>query len=150
MSFSTSPEQARKLVNEMYAAWFHHEPERVDSIFTDDAVHEDVAGQHICHGKAEIKQLIRDAFTFSSDFRSTMMSLAIAGDTAAAEWMIEGSQTGPIVTPTGEIAPSGHRFRVRGASVLLFREGRIARVTDYYDMATFLKHLGCTIQIPKS
>ena len=63
--------------------------------------------------------------------------------------MIEGSQTGPVVTPIGEIAPSGLTFRVRGASVLVFRDGRIARVTDYYDMATFLKQLGCTIQIPK-
>ena len=80
MSFSTSSEQARKLVNEMYAAWSHHEPDRVETIFHDEAVHEDVAGGHICHGKTEIKQLLRDAFAFSSDFRCTLMSLAIAGD----------------------------------------------------------------------
>ena len=32
--------------------------------------------------------------------------------------------------------------RVRGASILTVRDGKIAGVTDYYDMATFLTQLG--------
>ena len=87
MSFSTSSEQARELIDGMYAAWSRHEPDRLDAVFTDDAVHEDVAGGHICHGKAEIKQLLRDAFAFSSDFRSQVLSSAIAQDTAMTEWI---------------------------------------------------------------
>jgi len=137
------------LVNEMYAAWSLHQPERVDALFTDDAVHEDVASGHISRGKAAIKQLMRDAFAFAPDFRSMLRSLAIAGDTATTEWVIEGTQTGPAATPFGELAPSGRTFRLCGASILIFREGKIARVTDYYDMATFLRHLGGSFQLPK-
>jgi steroid delta-isomerase-like uncharacterized protein len=144
-----SPEQIRRLVDEMYATWSLHEPERVDALFTDDAVHEDVAGGHISRGKAAIKQLMRDAFAFASDFRSTMRSLATAGDTATTEWVTEGTQTGPVATPCGEMVPSGRAFRLCGASILVFREGKIARVTDYYDMATFLKQLGGSFQLPK-
>ena len=33
-------------------------------------------------------------------------------------------------------------FRLRGASILAFRDARISKVTDYYDMATFLRQLG--------
>jgi len=76
-------------------------------------------------------------------------SLATAGDTAMTEWLIEGTQTGPAATPYGELAPSGRAFRLCGASILIFREGKIARVTDYYDMATFLKQLGGSFQLPK-
>ncbi|HWB05337.1 MAG TPA: ester cyclase [Verrucomicrobiales bacterium] len=139
-------EQISRLLDEMYAAWSLHDPERVDAIFTDDAVHEDVASGHISRGKAGIKQLLRGAFAFAPDFRSTRQSLAIAGDVATTEWVIEGTQTGPAATPWGEMAPSGRNFHLRGASIIIFREGRIARVTDYYDMATFLKQLGGSFQ----
>src|SRR5260370_40734568 len=99
MNASISPEQIRRLVNEMYAAWSLHEPERVDALFTDDAVHEDVASGHISRGKAEIKQLMRDAFAFASDFRATVRSLATAGDNATTEWVIQGAQTGRAANP---------------------------------------------------
>ena len=122
---------------------------RVDAIFTDDAVHEDIASGHVSRGKTEIKQLMRGAFAFASDFRSTVRSLATAGDTATTEWVIEGTQTGSAASPYGELAPSGRTFRLCGASILIFREGKIARVTDYYDMATFLRHLGGSFQLPK-
>ena len=132
----------------MYAAWSEHEPDRLNAIVTEDAVHEDVASGHIARGKAEIKGLIHAAFSFASDFRCTVTSLTLAGDTATTEWMIQGTQTGPAASPGGTIPPSGRKFQLRGASKIVFRDGRIARVTDYYDMATFLKQLGCTMQIP--
>ena len=149
MSSAISLEQIRKLVDEMYATWSLHELDRVDAIFTDEAVHEDVASGHIARGKAELKQLMRGAFAFASDFHSTLRSLTTVGDTATTEWVIEGTQTGPAATPYGELSPSGRTFRLCGASIILFREGKIARVTDYYDMATFLKQLGGSLQLPK-
>ena len=76
MSYSISSEEARRLVHEMYAAWTRHEPDRLDSILTEDAVHEDVASGHIARGKFEIKGLLRAAFGFASDFRCSVTSLA--------------------------------------------------------------------------
>lgn len=134
---STPPEQIRNLVNELYAAWSLHQPEKIDAIFTDDGIYEDVAAGHIHHGKDEIKQFLRAAFSWSPDFRVTMKSLIVAHDTAATEWLSEGIQTGPI----GELPASGNSFQLRGGSILTFRDGRIAKVTDYYDMATFLRQL---------
>jgi uncharacterized protein (TIGR02246 family) len=55
------PEQARKLVDELYAAWSLHEADRVDAIFTEDAVYEDVAGGQIRRGRGEIKEMLRAA-----------------------------------------------------------------------------------------
>lgn len=151
MTSSASSEKARELVNELYAAWSLHEPDRVDAIFTNDATYEDVAGGQVHCGKAEIKQLLQAAFTFAPDFRVTLRSLVVAGETATTEWEIEGTQTGPAgVGQVGELPATGRTFRLRGASVLVFRHGRIAHVTDYYDMATFLRQLGGTFQPPRS
>jgi steroid delta-isomerase-like uncharacterized protein len=138
MSSTTSPDQIRRLVHELYAAWSLHEPERIDAIFAEDAVYEDVAGAQLVRGKKAIKELLRAAYAWAPDFRVTMKSLIVADNAAATEWVSEGIQTGPI----GDLPASGNSFRLRGASVLTFRDGKIAKVTDYYDMATFLRQLG--------
>ena len=138
MSSTTSPDQIRRLVHELYAAWSLHEPERIDAIFAEDAAYEDVAGAQLVRGKEAVKELLRVAYAWAPDFRVTMKSLIVAGDTATTEWVSEGIQTGPI----GDLPASGNSFRLRGASVLTFRDGKIAKVTDYYDMATFLRQLG--------
>jgi len=140
MTTPTSPDQIRRLVHELYTAWSLHQPERIDLIFTDDAVYEDVAGGQIVRGKEAIKQLLRAAYAWAPDFRVAMKSLIVADDTAAAEWVSEGIQTGPI----GELPASGNSFQLRGASILNFQNGKIAKVTDYYDMVTFLRQLGGT------
>ncbi len=150
MRSSTSPPQVRHLVDELFAAWSLHEPDRLDAIFTDDAAYEDVAGEQVLRGKPEIKQLLRSAFAWAPDFRVTMTSLTIAGDTGTTEWVIEGTQAGAVQAgPYGELPATGRTFRLRGASILVFRGGRIAKVTDYYDMATFLRQLGVSIAAPK-
>lgn len=151
MSSSTSAEEVRRVVNALYAAWSLHEPDRIDAIFTDDAIYEDVAGGQIYHGKAEIRQLLGAALVFAPDFRVTLRSLIVGGDTATTEWQIEGTQTGATrVGSIGELLATGRPFRLRGASVLLLRGGRIVQVTDYYDMATFWRQLGGRFVAPKS
>ena len=138
MTSTTSPEQIHRLVNELYAAWSLHEPQRIDAIFTDDGIYNDVAGGKDHRGKEQIKQLLRAAFAWAPDFRVTMTSLIVGDHSAATEWISEGIQTGPV----GDLPASGNSFRLRGASILTFRDGKIAKVTDYYDMATFLRQLG--------
>jgi uncharacterized protein (TIGR02246 family) len=63
MASSTPPEQIRTLVTELYAAWSLHQPERIDSIFTDYGVYQDVAGSQVHRGREEIKQFLRAAFS---------------------------------------------------------------------------------------
>ena len=140
MSSSTSPEEIRRLVQELYAAWSLHQLEKIDAIFTSDAAYEDVAAGQVNRGKEEIKQLLRAAYAWAPDFRVTMKSLIVADDCAATEWLSEGIQTGPI----GDLPASGNSFRLHGASILTFRDGQIATVTDYYNMATLLTQLGGT------
>jgi len=150
MGSETSPEQARRLVDELYTAWSLHQPDRIDAIFTDDALYEDIAGGQIYRGRTEIKELIRATLGFAPDFRVTLRSVAVAGDTATTEWLIEGTQTAAArVGSAGEVPPTGRTFRLRGASILVFAKARITRVTDYYDMATFLRQLGVPLQLPQ-
>ncbi|MHC4472136.1 MAG: nuclear transport factor 2 family protein [Planctomycetota bacterium] len=134
----TSPEEAERLVDELYVAWTLHEPGRIDAIFDEDGVYEDVAGGQVHKGKTAIKKFMSAAFAWSPDLRSTRQSFAAAGEMGWTEWLLEGT---PGTLADGE-GTSGARFRLRGASVLRFKGGKIARVTDYYDMATLQRQLG--------
>ena len=78
MSSSTSLEEIRRLVQELYAAWSLHQLEKIDAIFTSDAAYEDVAAGQVNRGKEEIKQLLRAAYAWAPDFRLTMKSLIVA------------------------------------------------------------------------
>jgi SnoaL-like polyketide cyclase len=49
-----------------------------------------------------------------------------------------------VAGPIGNLPASGNSFRLRGASIFTFRDGKIASVTDYYDMAAFLTQLSET------
>jgi steroid delta-isomerase-like uncharacterized protein len=140
MTPSTPAAQIRRLVTELYDAWSLHQPERIDTIFTEDGLYEDVAGGQTVHGREAIKQLLRTTYAWAPDFRVTMKSLVVADDSAATEWVSEGIQTGRI----GDLPASGNSFRLCGVSIITFREGKIAKVIDYYDMATFLRQLGGT------
>ena len=137
MGCSTSPQEIRRLVDELYAAWSLHQLEKIDAIFTEDAAYDDVASGQAYRGTEEIKELLRTAYSWAPDFRITMKSLIIEDDVAATEWLSEGVQTGPI----GDLPASGNSFRLPGVSILTFRDGKIASVIDYYDMATFLAQL---------
>ena len=141
MSSSTSPRKFAGSYQELYAASSLHQLEKIDAIFTSDAAYEDVAAGQVHRGKEEIKQLLRAAYAWAPDLEATMKSLIVADDCAATEWLSEGIQTGPI---GDDLPASGNSFRLRGASILTFRNGKIASVTEYYDMATFLTQLGGT------
>lgn len=49
----------------------------------------------------------------------------------------------------GEGEPAtGNRFSVRGVSVLELERGKIRRISDYWDMAAFLRQLGILPEKP--
>jgi ketosteroid isomerase-like protein len=58
------------------------------------------------------------------------------------EFVEEGTHTGPLMTPAGEVMGTGRHFRIDGTGVLELRDGRIASERVYFDPARFLGQLG--------
>jgi ketosteroid isomerase-like protein len=54
-----------------------------------------------------------------------------------------GTNTGPLVSPEGEMPPTGRRVNIRMAFILRVRpDGQIEEDQTYFDEAEFLKQLG--------
>jgi steroid delta-isomerase-like uncharacterized protein len=54
------------------------------------------------------------------------------------EWRMRGTHRGDLAG----MNPTGRRFKVRGVTVFLFEGDRIARCSDYWDIATVQRQLG--------
>jgi steroid delta-isomerase-like uncharacterized protein len=66
---------------------------------------------------------------------------------ADGEWVFtehtgRGTHTGPLVTPAGEIAPTGRSFALLFAEVFHLRDGKIDLMRAYYDFGSLLRQLG--------
>jgi steroid delta-isomerase-like uncharacterized protein len=127
--------------------WSAHDPQRVAQLYADDCVCEDVPLGAVTRGRWELAALGRpfplcglggrpqDAFP---DFGIELTGGFVAGDRAAMEWVMSGTHA----RGRPGVPASGRRFRVRGATVLELRDGRVTRNADYWDTATLLNQLG--------
>jgi steroid delta-isomerase-like uncharacterized protein len=119
-------------------AWAARDIERIVSFFTDDAVYEDVAMGVVNRGKDEIRGFLAELFGAIPDFTVTPASAFSSGDWAGSEWTMTGTHTGDFPG----LPATNKGFEVRGSSVLVLRDGRISRVSDYWDQVVFLRQIG--------
>jgi len=111
------------------------------STLTPDSVHIEPGGMEL-HGpdaSAEGVKVFKVAFP---DLTGEVIRL-IPGDLqAAAEIVWRGTHTGPLVTPTGTIPPTGKPITVHATKVFEFEDDRIKYSRHYWDMTELLGAIG--------
>ncbi|MCV2489219.1 ester cyclase [Geodermatophilus sp. YIM 151500] len=65
-----------------------------------------------------------------------------SGDRVVVEGRFTGTNTGPLRTPAGELAPTGRAMTLPFADVFRVVEGKIAEHRVYYDSLDLLTQLG--------
>jgi steroid delta-isomerase-like uncharacterized protein len=101
-------------------------------------------------GPGDIRLEGRDAvmgYTMSwlngfGDGRLDMRYELVAGDSVVQEFMFEGTHTGSMQTPAGEVPATNRQLRGRGLQVLRIEDGAIADIRLYYDQVDVLTQLG--------
>ena len=126
----TQTEPSGKAVLEAYvSAWNRRDFAALDKLLASDTVHEDMARPSRDVGPAQIKQSIRTTIEDHPDLRWHVTSVVDGGSLVAAEWVWTGTSSGDrTVRPVAPRLISG-----RGASVVVIENGRIKRLSDYYD-----------------
>ena len=99
-----SDEQVEQVVRELFSAWSEHDLDRIDSIFAEGGTYEDVPPQKTYRGAEEIKGFLTAIWAWAPDIEFELTSVAVAEDTVVSEWVMTGTQTGPI----GPIPASGN------------------------------------------
>lgn len=76
------------------------------------------------------------------DGRVEVRQVVAGPDGAALEYVGQGTQTGPLATPDGDIPPGHGRVRLNFCDVCRVRDGKITSLHTYYDAGTMLRQTG--------
>jgi len=76
------------------------------------------------------------------DSKATFHDAFASGDTVVVELTWKGTHTGPLATPSGEVAPTGKSINLRAVQIQEVKNGKVARTRQYFDMATLMSQLG--------
>ena len=76
------------------------------------------------------------------DSRLEVETVTEDGNRIVCEGRYTGTHTGPLMTPQGEVPPSGRTLNLPYADVFEIEAGRIARHRTYYDQMDFAQQLG--------
>ena len=66
----------------------------------------------------------------------------VSEDAVVTEFMAVGTQTGPLMTPRGEIPPTGRTAEWPVCEVCHFRDGKLSSLHNYQDLGSMLQQLG--------
>jgi ketosteroid isomerase-like protein len=94
-------------------------------------------------GRDNIVAWSRELFDAFPDARYEPVNEYELGNTAIDEGYFAGTNTGPLVGPTGETIPAtGKSVRVRACDIATVENGVITNHRFYYDQMDFLGQLG--------
>jgi steroid delta-isomerase-like uncharacterized protein len=124
----------KSVIEQLFAAWNSHDPDKVVASFTEDVVYEDVSAGHISRGRAEVRKWFAGAFADIENFKMEAVSSSFHNGRGVAEWVWSGTDKGLLKT--------GKNFSVRGVTVFEVRGGKISRYKEYYDFGTVMRQVG--------
>lgn len=135
-------EEKVALVQVVYDGFNAKDFARIEPVLTDDVELVDMATGQTLHGKDGFSGWLGVWQVAAPDARAEVTSVVVEGDRVATEHTGRATHTGPLPTPAGEIPPTGRRFELQFAEIFDLRDGRIARMTAYWDSASLLRQLG--------
>jgi predicted ester cyclase len=94
-------------------------------------------------GRAAILKSYQSIFNAFPNWKFDFSSILFADDTIIFELVGHGTMTGPLVTPEGEIAPTGKNMDLKTAFLAkISPDGLIVEDRSYFDNTEMLKALG--------
>jgi len=122
-----------------FDAWNSHDPERVAASLTVGGTYEDPTTGGPLTGDALTANVAGVCAGFP-DVRFELVSVTPTGDTATAQWRMQGTNTGPL--PGGP--PTGGTIDLPGADFFTYdaEADKLSSVVGYFDTATMLTQLG--------
>lgn len=125
---------AKPVVEAYVDAWNRRDSVAFDSLMAPDGTHEDIALAFIGKGPAGAKQFMNAVLSMEPDFTWKITNVIEQGPMVAAQWTWTATYTGsdPQGRPVRNLHVSG-----RGTAVVEIENGKIKKLTDYYDVASF-------------
>jgi len=93
-------------------------------------------------GKEGYLQLAQSWANAFSDGQCHITNIAAGEDWAVVEFAGRGSQDGTLMSPEGDIMPTGKSVDIPFCDVFKIKNGKIVSHNSYFDSSTMMKQLG--------
>ncbi|WP_333715231.1 ketosteroid isomerase-related protein [Yoonia sp.] len=129
---------ATDVLRDYFAAFNAGDTDRMLALLTDDVAH------HVNEGQVRTGKEAFAAFCahmnrcYAEKLTEIVLFSAEEGTRGAAEFMVNGTY---LETDDGLPEARGQTYRLPGASFMTLRDGKIARVTTYYNLADWLRQV---------
>jgi steroid delta-isomerase-like uncharacterized protein len=137
-----------EIARSLYEHWNAREFERVADLIADDGEIVIVgSGTRFRgpEGAIEFSRMWADGFP---DGKVTIDRTIASGDTVVVEHTGQGTQTGTLHGPGGDIPATGRSATLNLCDVHDIRDGKIRKMSSYFDAASLLEQLGVMPEAP--
>lgn len=135
----------RQRTEDAIAALNAHDPAGFAAFYSEDAVVEDAAAPEPLRGRAAIQQDAEQVLAGVPDLQLQLQEVVVDGATTAIRLLGVGTNTGPMLMPTGEVPATGRRVETpMGIFSRHDESGLIVEERRYYDLARMAAQLGLT------
>ena len=121
-----------------FAAMNEHDVGKMAHYCTDDIVADEVAEPEPFFGVEAFKQSYSDVFEGYPDCHAEVLETLLDDNTIICQVRWDATNSGIF----RGVEPTGKKVDLRIAYFLSTKEGKIARITEYYDLATLLIQQG--------
>ena len=94
------------------------------------------------HGHEGFRVFMQDFKTAFPDCTVNLTRQYATDDAVINEFVARGTHRGPLASPGGAIPPTGRSIDYPACEVWEIREGKIARLRNYFDAASLMRQLG--------
>jgi steroid delta-isomerase-like uncharacterized protein len=136
---------SKNIFSKLSEAINSHDVKTIASLYADNAVVYDPFYPEPLKGRAAIEKDTAANLHGFPDMHFEVQSSLADENTAAAQIIMSGTNSGPMETPDGEIPPTGKKIEIAVASFnRLDNEGKIVEEHRYYNVANVMDQLGLT------
>lgn len=128
-----------QLVRDYYAAFDRGDTAAMLALLTDDVVHDINQGHREVGRDAFAAFMARMDRSYRERIRDLVVMATADGGRAAAEFVVEGSY---LATDPGLPEGRGQTYSLPAGAFFECRGGRIARVTNWYNLQDWLRQVG--------
>lgn len=93
-------------------------------------------------GREGFRAFMQDFKTAFPDCTVNLTKQMVTEDGVISEFMARGTHRGPLGSPGGAIPPTGRRIDYPVCEVWEVRDGKLARLRNYFDSASLMRQLG--------
>ena len=124
-------DRAIELVLAYYSAFNRGDGDAMLALVTDDVAHDINQGSRETGKPAFAQFLARTKRCYREQLRDIVVLANLGGARVAAEYTVHGEY---LADDSGQPAAHGQKYALPGGAFFEVRDGRIARVTNYYNL----------------